>query len=69
MSRSDPSSNDEQPASDSSRDGLVVHDEMPADLPILEEELLWLTDLMAALLAADNQENPSHDQPPFRPKS
>jgi hypothetical protein len=58
MSRSDPSSDVEQTAHDSSRDGLVVHDELPAELPILEEELLWLTDLLALLLSSDEIEEP-----------
>ncbi|NCP00007.1 MAG: hypothetical protein GW757_05875 [Alphaproteobacteria bacterium] len=61
MSRSDPSSNDKCAASDSSRDSLVVRDELPAELPILEEELLWLTDLVAALLSPQAQEDPDHD--------
>ena len=61
MSRSDPSSNDHQAARDSSRDGFVVHDELAADLPILEEELLWLTDLLATLLSSGPKENPDND--------
>ena len=51
MSRSDPSSNVEQTANDSSRDGLVVRDELPNELPILEEELLWLSELFASILS------------------
>ena len=50
MSRSDPSSTANRAASDSSRDGLVVCDELPAELPILEEELLWLSELFASIL-------------------
>ncbi len=61
MSRSDPSSTIEQAARDSSRDSLVVRDELPAELPILEEELLWLTDLLASLLSSEPKENPNHD--------
>lgn len=61
MSRSDPSSRDKPSASDSSRDSLDVRDELPEDLPILEEELLWLTDLLASLLASDTQEEPASD--------
>jgi len=61
MSRSDPSSNDNVSASDSSRDGIVVRDALPADLPILEEELLWLSDLLASLLVSDVKEAPTHD--------
>lgn len=54
MSRSHPSSNDMPGASDSLRDGLVVRDELPDDLPILEEELLWLTEVLASLLTRAN---------------
>lgn len=36
-------------------------DELPAELPILEEELLWLTDLIASLLARTNDKEPDHD--------
>ena len=61
MSRSDPSSNLEQAARDSSRDSLVVRDELRAELPILEEELLWLTDLLASLLASEPKESPDCD--------
>lgn len=61
MSRSDPSSNDHQTARDSSRDGFGVRDELPAYLPILEEELLWLTDLLATLLSSGPKENPGGD--------
>lgn len=61
MSRSDPSPNGSDRASDSSRDGLVVRDELPADLPILEEELLWLTDLLASLLSPDLKEYSDDD--------
>lgn len=61
MSRSDPSSTVEQAARDSSRDSLVVRDELPAELPILEEELLWLTDLLASLLSSEPKESPDHD--------
>lgn len=50
MSRSDPSFNDHHAARDSSRDGLLVLDELPADLPILDEELLWLSELFASIL-------------------
>ena len=57
MSRSDPSSNVEQAASDSSRDSLVVRDELPDELPILDEELLWLSDLFASILASTQMEN------------
>lgn len=38
-----------------------MRDELPAELPILEEELLWLTDLVAALLSPQAQEDPDHD--------
>jgi hypothetical protein len=61
MSRSDPPLNDHQTARDSSRDGFVVRDELPADLPILEEELLWLTDLLATLLSPGPKESPDND--------
>lgn len=61
MSRSDPSSNAKSNADDSSRDGLVVRDELPADLPILDEELLWLTDLFASLLARSDDKDLNHD--------
>lgn len=61
MSRSDPSLNDTDHASDSLRDGLVVHDELPDNLPILEEELLQLTDLLASLLSPDPKEDPYCD--------
>lgn len=54
MSRSNPSLHDQSDASDSSRDGLVVRDELPDELPILEEELLWLTDVLASLLTRTN---------------
>ncbi|KNH02194.1 hypothetical protein J121_2438 [Qipengyuania citrea LAMA 915] len=53
--------NDHQTARDSSRDGFVVRDELPADLPILEEELLWLTDLLATLLSPGPKESPDND--------
>jgi hypothetical protein len=51
MSRGDPSPDDFQAAHDSSRDGFAVHDELPADLPILDEELLWLSELFASILS------------------
>jgi|GEM_PF-1505414 len=51
MSRSDPSPDDFQTAHDSLRDGFVVHDELPAGLPILDEELLWLSELFASILS------------------
>ena len=57
MSRCDPSSNVEQTASDSSRDGLVVREELPAELPILEEELLWLSELFASILSRCTKDN------------
>ena len=57
MSRSDPSSNVEQTANDSSRDGLVVRDELPDELPILEEELLWLSELFASILSRCPKDN------------
>jgi len=38
-----------------------VRDALPADLPILEEELLWLSDLLASLLVSDVKEAPTHD--------
>jgi len=38
-----------------------VRDELPADLPILEEELLWLTDLLATLLSPETQKELDHD--------
>jgi len=34
---------------------------MPAELPIPEEELLWLTDLLASLLARADDKEPDHD--------
>ena len=57
MSRSDPSSNVEQTANDSSRDGLVVRDELPDELPILAEELLWLSELFASILSRCPKDN------------
>lgn len=57
MSRSDPSSNVEQTANESSRDGLVVRDELPDELPILEEELLWLSELFASILSRCPKDN------------
>lgn len=54
MSRGNLSLHDQSDASDSSRDGPVVRDELPDGLPILEEELLWLTDLLASLLTSAN---------------
>lgn len=61
MNRSDPSRNNDGRASDSSRDGLDVRDELPAEFPILEEELLWLTDVFAQLLSPTTQENAEYD--------
>ena len=57
MSRSDPSSTAKQAARDSSRDGLVVCDELPGELPILEEELLWLSELFASILSRCPKDN------------
>ena len=57
MSRSNPSSTANQAARDSSRDGLVVCDELPGELPILEEELLWLSDLFASILSRCPKDN------------
>ena len=57
MSRSDPSSTSKQDARDSSRDGPVVCDELPGELPILEEELLWLSDLFATILSCCPKDN------------
>ena len=57
MSRSDPSSDVEQDARDSTRDGFVLRDELPTELPILEEELLWLSDLFAAILSRCPKDN------------
>ena len=57
MSRSDPSSTANQATSDSSRDGLVVCDELPGELPILEEELLWLSELFASILSRCPKDN------------
>jgi len=57
MSRSDPSSNIEPTANDSSRDGLVVRDELPDEFPILEEELLWLSELFASILSRCPKDN------------
>ena len=57
MSRSDPSSTAKCAASDSSRDSLVVRDELPAELPILEEELLWLRELFASILSRCPKDN------------
>lgn len=57
MSRSDPSSTAKQAASDSLRDGLVVCDELPDEFPILEEELLWLSELFASILSHRPKDN------------
>ena len=57
MSRSDPSSTAKQAARDSSRDGLVVCDELPEELPILKEELLWLSELFASILSCCPKDN------------
>ena len=57
MSPSDPSSNVEQAARDSSRDGFVVRDELPDELPIFEEELLWLSELFASILSRCPKDN------------
>lgn len=57
MSRSDPSSTAKQATRDSSRDGLVVCDELPDAFPILEEELLWLSELFASILSRCPKDN------------
>ncbi|WP_156501918.1 hypothetical protein [Erythrobacter sp. HI0063] len=57
MSRSDPSPNDYQLAHDSLRDGFIVHDELSAEFPITEEELLWLSELFAAILSHSAKDN------------
>lgn len=57
MSRSEPSSNVERATRDSSRDGLVVRDELPDEFPILEEELLWLSELFASILSRCPKDN------------
>lgn len=61
MSRSDPSQGSDRRACESPRDSFVVYDELPGDLPIVDEELLWLTDLVAVLLAHPLDEEPDHD--------
>ena len=62
MSRSDPSQGSDHCACESPRDSFVVYDELPGELHILEEELLWLTDLVAVLLAHPLDEEPDHDR-------
>lgn len=57
MSRSNPSLHHLSDASDSSRDGLVVRDELPDELPILDEELLWLSQLFASILSRCPKDN------------
>lgn len=57
MSRSNPSFHHQSEANDSSRDGLVVRDELPHELPILEEELLWLSELFASILSCCPMDN------------
>lgn len=37
--------------------------ELPADLPILEEELLWLSDLLASLLSSERRQTPTVTEP------
>ena len=60
MARNRPELPSQDRAPDSGRDGPQVVDELPLELAILDEELLWLSGLLPSLM--DSETNQSEEK-------